>query len=107
MDQLIRNQMKAEIKQLPELLEACVENYINSFDWYFYFREVAFLDMIIISLNFVIRAVSGIFIINEEISAWIILSTFFLLTSVTITLSASTGIGIIIGEPTGLSLKFN
>lgn len=36
-----------------------------------------------------------------------IIATLFLLTSVTITVSASTGIGIIIGEPTGLSLKFN
>jgi len=44
----------------------------------FYFREIAFLDIIIISINFVIRAVSGAFILNEKISYWVILLTFFI-----------------------------
>lgn len=44
----------------------------------FSIRNIIFLDIIFISLNFVIRAVSGIFIINREISPWVILSTFFI-----------------------------
>ncbi len=43
-----------------------------------FLREIIFLDIIVISLNFVIRAVSGIFLIGTDISYWIILSTFFL-----------------------------
>jgi len=45
----------------------------------FYFREVIFLDIIVISINFVIRAISGVFLIEGgEISYWIILCTFFI-----------------------------
>jgi 4-hydroxybenzoate polyprenyltransferase len=44
----------------------------------FYVREIAFLDIILISLNFVIRAVSGAFIIHVNISYWVILLTFFI-----------------------------
>ena len=41
-------------------------------------RNVAFMDLIFISSNFVIRAVSGRFIINYPVSTWIVLSTFFI-----------------------------
>lgn len=44
----------------------------------FYIRKIAFLDIIFISINFVIRAVSGIFIIEYPASSWVILSTFFI-----------------------------
>jgi len=44
----------------------------------FVFREIVFLDIIIISINFVIRAVSGTFLIDERISYWLVLSIFFL-----------------------------
>ncbi|MEK6860747.1 MAG: UbiA prenyltransferase family protein [Nanoarchaeota archaeon] len=36
------------------------------------------IDIIVISINFVIRAVSGTFIINTDISPWLITGTFFL-----------------------------
>jgi len=41
-------------------------------------RNIAFLDLILISSNFVIRAISGTFIINYPVSFWVILSTFFI-----------------------------
>lgn len=44
----------------------------------FYVREIAFLDIILISINFVVRAVSGVFIIKVNISYWVILLTFFI-----------------------------
>ena len=44
----------------------------------FIFREEVFLDVIFISINFVIRAVSGTFLIKSDISPWLILCTFFL-----------------------------
>ncbi len=46
----------------------------------FFVRNLLFLDIIFISINFVIRAISGAFIINEQVSYWVILSTFFLST---------------------------
>ena len=36
----MKEQMRIEVEQLPDLLEACVRNYIDSFNWYFYFREL-------------------------------------------------------------------
>jgi len=44
----------------------------------FYVRNVAFLDVILISVNFVIRATSGTFIIESPVSSWVILCTFFI-----------------------------
>lgn len=44
----------------------------------FYLREIKILDVITISVNFVIRAIGGIFVIGAALSPWIILSTFFL-----------------------------
>jgi len=44
----------------------------------FFIRNTAFLDIIFISINFVIRAISGTFIIQSPVSSWVILSTFFL-----------------------------
>jgi len=43
-----------------------------------YFRKEIFLDVLFISFNFVIRAVSGALILNVRISPWLILCTFFL-----------------------------
>lgn len=44
----------------------------------FYLRNVAFADILTISVNFVIRTVSGIFIAKVPISSWVILSVFFI-----------------------------
>jgi 4-hydroxybenzoate polyprenyltransferase len=43
-----------------------------------FLREVAFFDIIIISVNFIIRAVSGIFLLNIQLSYWLILCAFFI-----------------------------
>lgn len=42
------------------------------------FKHEAFADILFIGVNFVIRAVSGTFIINVSISPWLVLCTFFL-----------------------------
>ena len=44
----------------------------------FWLRNEIFADIIIISMNFVIRTVSGAFLINVPISPWLIICTFFL-----------------------------
>lgn len=44
----------------------------------FYFKKEAFADILFIGVNFVIRAVSGTFIINSAVSPWLVLCTFFL-----------------------------
>jgi len=41
-------------------------------------KHEAFADVIVISANFVIRAVSGVFITNVRLSPWLILCPFFL-----------------------------
>ncbi len=41
-------------------------------------KDVMYLDMIIISVNFVIRAISGAFIIKVDISPWLLVCAFFL-----------------------------
>lgn len=41
-------------------------------------KREAFADVIVVSTNFVIRAVSGAFIINVRVSPWLILCPFFL-----------------------------
>ncbi len=43
-----------------------------------FFKHEVFLDILFIAINFVIRAVSGVFILNTSISPWLILCTFFL-----------------------------
>ena len=43
-----------------------------------FLKHEPFIDILIIPLNFVIRAVSGTFIIYSTISPWLILCTFFL-----------------------------
>jgi len=52
--------------------------YLLSQAYTFFIKKIAFLDIITISTNFVIRAISGTFIINEPVSWWVILCTFFL-----------------------------
>lgn len=41
-------------------------------------KKILFLDIIMVSINFVIRAISGTFIINRALSPWLILCPFFL-----------------------------
>ena len=44
----------------------------------FFFKRIVFADILVIAILFVIRAVSGVYIINVEISMWLILCPFFL-----------------------------
>lgn len=43
-----------------------------------FFKNEVFLDIIFIAANFVIRAISGAFIVNTYVSVWLIFCTFFL-----------------------------
>ena len=43
-----------------------------------FLKKEIFVDVLIISINFVIRAVSGAFLINVSVSPWLILCPFFL-----------------------------
>lgn len=43
-----------------------------------YLKKEAFIDAILIAINFVIKSISGIFLINVAISPWIIIEAFFL-----------------------------
>ncbi|MFZ5955054.1 MAG: UbiA family prenyltransferase [Nanoarchaeota archaeon] len=52
--------------------------FLSSQLYTFLFRDIAFLDIIIIAVNFVIRAISGFLILNIPISYWILLFAFFL-----------------------------
>jgi len=44
----------------------------------FVFKQIAILDIIIISLGFILRAISGGIVIHVEISNWLLVCTFFL-----------------------------
>lgn len=41
-------------------------------------KNEPFIDILIVATNFVIRAISGVFVINRDISPWLILCPFFL-----------------------------
>ncbi len=43
-----------------------------------FFKNIVFIDILLIAINFVIRAVAGAFIINVFISPWLVLTPFFL-----------------------------
>lgn len=43
-----------------------------------FFKKIIFLDILFISINFVIRAVSGTFILDVRLSPWLVICMFFL-----------------------------
>ncbi len=43
-----------------------------------FLKHIVFVDILVIAVNFVLRAVSGTFILKASISPWLILCTFFL-----------------------------
>lgn len=43
-----------------------------------YLKKEIFIDAIAVSINFVVKAISGVFLINVALSPWIIISAFFL-----------------------------
>ncbi len=52
--------------------------FVSSQLYNFFLREIAFFDIIIISTNFIIRTISGIFLLNIKLSPWLILCAFFI-----------------------------
>jgi len=52
--------------------------FLSSQLYNFVLREIAFFDIIIISINFIIRTVSGIFLLKIPVSPWLILCAFFI-----------------------------
>ena len=43
-----------------------------------YFKQIIILDVIIIASGFMFRAIGGAFVINEQVSSWLIICTMFL-----------------------------
>ncbi len=52
--------------------------FISSQLYIFYLRNIAFFDIIIISVNFIIRTVSGSFLLNVSVPYFLVLCAFFL-----------------------------
>lgn len=52
--------------------------FLSSQLYTFWLRNIAFFDIMVISFNFIIRTVSGVFLLDIPISHWLILSAFFL-----------------------------
>jgi 4-hydroxybenzoate polyprenyltransferase len=52
--------------------------FLSTLSYSLYFKKEVFIDLLMVSSNFVIRAISGAFILGVIISPWLILCTFFL-----------------------------
>lgn len=52
--------------------------FVLSLAYSLFLKKEAFVDVLIIGINFVIRASSGAYIINVKISPWLIIGVFFL-----------------------------
>jgi len=52
--------------------------FVLNIGYTFIFKQIAILDIIIISLGFILRAISGGIVIHVEISNWLLVCTFFL-----------------------------
>lgn len=65
-------------KLSPIFLLSVVSLFILTFAYSVYLKKILFLDIILVSTNFALRAVSGTFIINRTISPWLILCPFFI-----------------------------
>ncbi|MBT4935466.1 UbiA prenyltransferase family protein [Candidatus Woesearchaeota archaeon] len=59
-------------------LYAVISLFVLTQFYSFFFKRIVFADILVIAILFVIRAVSGVYIINVEISMWLILCPFFL-----------------------------
>jgi 4-hydroxybenzoate polyprenyltransferase len=59
-------------------LVSVISLFLLSLTYTFIIRDIAFMDLILISINFVIRAVAGTFVIGYALSYWVILCTFFI-----------------------------
>ncbi len=52
--------------------------FLMNLGYTFYFKYVVILDILLISIGFVLRAISGAVVIDVAISSWLVLCTFFL-----------------------------
>ncbi|HPG40123.1 MAG TPA: decaprenyl-phosphate phosphoribosyltransferase [bacterium] len=52
--------------------------FITTLLYSLYFKHVIILDVIIIASGFMFRAIGGAFVINEQVSSWLIICTMFL-----------------------------
>jgi 4-hydroxybenzoate polyprenyltransferase len=52
--------------------------FLMNLGYTFYFKHLVILDILLISIGFVLRAISGAVVIGAAISAWLALCTFFL-----------------------------
>jgi 4-hydroxybenzoate polyprenyltransferase len=52
--------------------------FLSTLSYSLFFKNEVFIDLILISSNFVIRAIGGAFILGVVVSPWLILCTFFL-----------------------------
>ncbi|MFH1331917.1 MAG: UbiA family prenyltransferase [archaeon] len=59
-------------------LFAVIALFVSSQLYSLFFKHELFLDILFIAVNFVIRAISGTFVIGVSISPWLVLCTFFL-----------------------------
>lgn len=59
-------------------LIVCLSLFISTQIYSLFLRNEAFADVILIGINFVLRAVSGAVIVDAELSPWLIICAFFL-----------------------------
>ncbi|MBO3799012.1 MAG: UbiA prenyltransferase family protein [Thermoproteota archaeon] len=55
----------------------CISLFLNSIIYTFFLRDVAWLDLVSISLNYIIRSLAGGEIVNVHISPWLLISVFY------------------------------
>ncbi|MBI2670928.1 UbiA prenyltransferase family protein [Candidatus Woesearchaeota archaeon] len=67
----------AYILSINFLLIVLILFLINSL-YSIFLKKEPFVDILVVATNFVLRAISGVFVINRDISPWLILCPFFL-----------------------------
>ncbi|MEM2930442.1 MAG: UbiA prenyltransferase family protein [Thermoproteota archaeon] len=55
----------------------CISLFLNSIIYTFFLRDVAWLDLVSISLNYIIRSLAGGEIVNVHISPWLLIGVFY------------------------------
>ncbi len=56
----------------------CISLFLNSITYTFFLRDVAWLDLLSISLNYIIRSLAGGEIVNVYISPWLLIGVFYI-----------------------------
>lgn len=55
----------------------CISLFLNSITYTFFLRDIAWLDLLSISLNYIIRSLAGGEIVKVYISPWLLISVFY------------------------------